>query len=219
MEATARPLLRPLTGLASQRVAAAASRPAAASLQQQQVRQQSTRQRTGRMLKIRPHESFLPGEAVANHIVFNPPAAAPSVLNTPFKFLPPTDPRRRANLTSLLRTSADLHTGARVGADGPAPALDAARQVPMPTYNVTREQVTEMRRLRAEDPAKWSVGALAEKFACSKLFVMMCCKASAEHRAEEKKRLEAIKARWGPIRRNAREERQKRRTMLLRGEL
>lgn len=215
MEATARPLLRPLTGLASQR---AAARPATAASSQQQVRLQSTRPRTGRALKIRPHESFLPSEASANHVIFNPPSAAPNVLNTPFKFLPPTDPRRRANLTSLLRTSVDLPTGAR-GPEAAASALDASRQVPTPIYNVTPEQVADMRRLRAENPTKWSVAALAEKFQCSKLFVMMCCKASAEHRAEEKKRLEAIKSRWGPIRRNAREERQKRRAMLLRGEL
>lgn len=84
---------------------------------------------------------------------------------------------------------------------------------------MTQEQVEEMRKLRAEDPITWSVHRLAEKFECSNYFVMMCCKASREHKDRERERLEAIKARWGPIRTHAREERQKRKHLLLRGAL
>ncbi|KAK8084827.1 60S ribosomal protein [Apiospora hydei] len=153
-----------------------------------------------------------------------PPSAAPSVYHTPFKFLPPSDPRRQAQLSSLLRGSTGLApTAAPTNSTTPTereiPALGENHQVPVPKFNVTREQVAEMRALRAADPTKWSVVRLAEKFECSKLFVMICCKASAEHQARERERKEAIKARWGPIRSQAREDRKKRRTLLLRGEL
>jgi len=86
-------------------------------------------------------------------------------------------------------------------------------------YNVTREQVEEMRQLRASDPLKWSVLELSKKFNCTPYFVMMCCKSSPEHREKERQRLEAIKSRWGVIRTKAREERKKRKTLLLRGAL
>ncbi|KAK7991989.1 54S ribosomal protein L20 [Apiospora saccharicola] len=154
-----------------------------------------------------------------------PPSAVPSVYHTPFKFLPPSDPRRQAQLSSLLRNSTGLRsTAAASSTTGSTttpeiPALDGKHQVPEPKFNVTREQVAEMRALRAADPMKWSVVRLAEKFECSKLFVMICCKASAEHQAKERERKEAIKARWGPIRSQAREDRKKRRTLLLRSEI
>ncbi|KAK6851120.1 glucokinase [Apiospora arundinis] len=183
----ARPVLRPLTTLLS-----SCSRAG-------QTRFQSTTRRTKKALKLPPHP------------------AAPSVYHTPFKFLPPSDPRRQAQLSSLLRNPAAPATSTTTTQS--IPALDDKHQVPVPKFNVTREQVAEMRALRAADPMKWSVVRLAEKFECSKLFVMICCKASAEHQAKERERKEAIKARWGPIRSQAREDRKKRRTLLLRSEL
>jgi hypothetical protein len=179
-------------------------------------RTQATTSRTKRALKIAPHQSFL-NHTNEDHIIYNPPSSAPSVYHTPFKFLPRTDPRRQANLTQLIRSASPAtSTGATL-----APLVGTSPNggfVP-PKQNVTRDQVEEMRALRASDPTKWSVLALAKKFNCSNWFVMMCCKASAEHRASEKARLEAIKARWGPIRTKAREEREKRKAMLARGEL
>ena len=76
-----------------------------------------------------------------------------------------------------------------------------------------------MRRLREEDPVTNSVVALAAKFGCSKLFVMMCCHAPKEHQEKHKERLEAVRERWGPVRSKAREDRVRRKEMLLRGEL
>ncbi|KAK8014694.1 60S ribosomal protein [Apiospora arundinis] len=201
----ARPVLRPLTTLLS-----SCSRAG-------QTRFQSTTRRTKKALKLPPHPSFLVSAAEADHITYNPPSAAPSVYHTPFKFLPPSDPRRQAQLSSLLRNPAAPATSTTTTQS--IPALDDKHQVPVPKFNVTREQVAEMRALRAADPMKWSVVRLAEKFECSKLFVMICCKASAEHQAKERERKEAIKARWGPIRSQAREDRKKRRTLLLRSEL
>ncbi|TRX97241.1 hypothetical protein FHL15_002035 [Xylaria flabelliformis] len=179
-------------------------------------RHQSTTSRTKKALKLPPHPDFLTPQSGQNHVIFNPPAAAPSVYHTPFKFLPKSDPRRQANLSQLLRSSSDLHTSSR-STELPPPM--SKLEMRERKYNVTKEQVEEMRQLRAADPATWSVLKLAEKFNCRPYFVMICCKASPEHKEMENKRLEDIKSRWGTIRTKAREERQKRKELLLRGAL
>ncbi|KAK3377891.1 mitochondrial ribosomal protein subunit L20-domain-containing protein [Podospora didyma] len=74
-------------------------------------RQKSTRARMKRAMNVPPAQSFLMGadaSAEADHIIFNPPSSAPSVFHTPFKFLPKSDPRRRANLPSLFASSATI---------------------------------------------------------------------------------------------------------------
>lgn len=82
-------------------------------------RHKSTTSRTKRALNIAPHPSFLPSSTsssgssssnngITSSIVFNPPASAPTVLHTPFKFLPKTDPRRRRNLSALFEKSTTL---------------------------------------------------------------------------------------------------------------
>lgn len=199
-----RPVLQPIRRLAS-------------SLPLTAKRTQATTGRTKKALKIRPHPSFI-NTTNQEHIVFNPPSSTPSVYHTPFKFLPRQDPRRQANLTHLVRANSTFSTSSAFEL---LPSVGTAVNggfVP-PKHHVTREQVEEMRRLRASDPADWSVLALAKKFGCSNYFVMMCCKAPVEHRAGEKARLEAIKARWGPIRTKAREERQKRNQLLAKDQL
>ncbi|KAI5859703.1 mitochondrial ribosomal protein subunit L20-domain-containing protein [Durotheca rogersii] len=201
-------------------------------------RHQSTTARTKRALKVAPHSSFLLESSDVPQIIYNPPSSTVSVYHTPFKFLPPMDPRRRANIMQLFRSSAGDPASASASAvaegngDG-TPAADAAANAaaaadapPPPAlksyprkYNVTREEVEEMRYLRAKDPALWTVLRLAERYSCAPYFVMMCCRAPAAHREHERARLEAIKARWGPIRSQAREDRRKRKEMLLRGEI
>ncbi|KAK7749192.1 hypothetical protein SLS62_008373 [Diatrype stigma] len=202
-------------------------------------RHQATTSRTKRALKIAPHPSFLTGQPSrnANHIVFNPPSSKPSVYHTPFAFLPKSDPRRQANLAQQLLSppGSVAHSVAvqkqeqarqaqqdrqdRVD-QGLPPTLTADEEERVnPRYHVTREQVEEMRQLRADDPERWSVLRLAERYGCTNYFVMMCCKASPEHQARERERKEAIRARWGPIRTQAREERRKRKALLLRDEL
>ncbi|KAF2965703.1 hypothetical protein GQX73_g7868 [Xylaria multiplex] len=179
-------------------------------------RHQSTTSRTKKMLKIPPHPDFLTPQSGQNHIIYNPPPSAASVYHTPFKFLPKSDPRRQANLSQLLRSSSDLHTSSQSTVLPPPSRTTETREK---KYNVTREQVDEMRELRASDPVKWSVLKLAAKFECTPFFVMMCCKASPEHKDTERQRLDAIKARWGTIRTKAREERKKRKILLLQGAL
>ncbi|KAI0881731.1 mitochondrial ribosomal protein subunit L20-domain-containing protein [Annulohypoxylon maeteangense] len=187
---------------------------------QRQQRHQSTTARTKRALKIAPHPSFLNTPQTGSHVIFNPPSSKPSVYHTPFKFLPRSDPRRRANLTQLFRSSADVPNASPTTASGTNTA-DLPPQLPEPErkYNVTKEQVAEMRALRSRDPERWSVLKLAERYDCRPLFVMMCCRASAEHKDRERERLEAVKARWGPMKTLAREDRKKRKVLLLKDAL
>ncbi|KAI0893520.1 mitochondrial ribosomal protein subunit L20-domain-containing protein [Annulohypoxylon nitens] len=183
-----------------------------------QKRHQATTSRTKRALKIAPHPSFLTSTQPGTHVIYNPPSSKPSVYHTPFKFLPRSDPRRRAGLTQLLlsttpsSSSSDLPNASPASADTsdlPPPLLEPEKK-----YNVTKEQVAEMRTLRAKDPERWSVLKLAARYDCQPLFVMMCCRASAEHKDRERARLDAIKARWGPFKTAAREERKKRKVLL-----
>ncbi|KAJ1333808.1 Mitochondrial ribosomal protein subunit L20 [Microdochium nivale] len=212
-----RTLLRPLATTATHLSRQAASKTAR--------RTQATLARTKRALKIPPHPSFLAPDAASTHIIYNPPAAAPSVFHTPFKFLPKSDPRRQANLTQLVRrnnddvfsSSSSLSSSAYSTQSLPPPLTKADENRFTPRRNVTKEQVDEMRTLRTQNPMKWSVLKLAEKYQCTPMFVMMCCKASAEHQGNERERKAAIRARWGPIRTEAREERTKRKALLLKG--
>ncbi|KAI1348932.1 mitochondrial ribosomal protein subunit L20-domain-containing protein [Xylaria sp. FL0043] len=213
-----RQALRPLSSLCPAPSSSLASRssPAFRSTAASR-RHQSTTSRTKKMLKIPPHPDFLTPQSGQTHIIYNPPAASPSVYHTPFKFLPKSDPRRQANLSQLLRSSSDLPASSSRVPGLPPPTR--AAELREKKYNVTREQVEEMRQLRAADPLTWSVHKLAAKFDCTPFFVMMCCKASPEHKEMERQRLEAIRARWGPVRTKAREERRKRKALLLQSAL
>ena len=223
-------------------------------------RSRSTTQRTKRALNIAPHTSFLgPRSTETDQIVFNPPASAPSVFNTPFVFLPKTDPRRRARLASHLfadSTSpiplpgsagkAGRVPGGQEQQDGKAVVTKggstSSSQKPQPTattaadgspvppavlkgpfgpanWTVTKEQVSEIQRLRQNDPAKWTVQKLAKKFNCTASFIMSCGAAPDAHQQRLRKKLEQLKAKWGPIKRKARLEREKRKKLMRRGEI
>lgn len=187
----------------------------------QQLRYKATVNRHKRALNVPPHPSFLAsgsGQQPApqtDHIIYNPPSSEPSIFHTPFKFLPRSDPRRRANLPALFSSLT------------PSPATDKLPPLlpflPTPEqpkiHHLTPKDVEQMRQLRAEDPVTNSVIALSNRFGCSKQFVMMCCHAPAEHQEKHKERLAAIRDRWGPTRTKAREDRYRRKQMLLRGEI
>jgi len=78
--------------------------------------------------------------------------------------------------------------------------------------------VEEVRRLRTSDPEKWTRLKLAKKFNCSSLFVGMCCEAPKEKVEMERAKVETVRAKWGPKRRMAREDRVKRRELAYRDE-
>ena len=179
-------------------------------------REKSTSARTKRALNIRPHPSFVADEA-QDHIIFNPPSSAPSVFHTPFKFLPKSDPRRRANLTALFGRSSTIAYDTDRASVALPPTVRAESKVPR--HHLTKQDVEEIRHLRESDPDTWSVSKLAQKFNCAPMFVLMCSQATEEKLAQQKEKVELVKARWGPIRSKAREDRSRRKAMLYRGEI
>ncbi|KAK1512097.1 hypothetical protein CTAM01_01027 [Colletotrichum tamarilloi] len=207
------------------------TRPAAtlASLLRQQAtttitvprRGHKTFSRTKRALNIPPHPDFLPSTpAAGDTIIYNPPSAAPSVYHTPFKFLPASDPRRRANLSALFASASPSQSSFSAKSTTPLPpALNVPSRGANPRYHLSKDDVAEIRKLRAQDPDFWSVSALARKFDCSETFITICTPAPREHTQKLAQKLEAIKSRWGGIRAKAREDRSRRKEMLFRGEL
>lgn len=98
-----------------------------------------------------------------------------------------------------------------------AEKLPVVRPEAPKTYHLTEADVAEMRRLRTEDPAANSVTALATRFKCPKLFVLMCCHSNVQHQEEMAARKDAIKTRWGPRKAQAVEDRKRRKQMLMDG--
>ncbi|PQE04704.1 hypothetical protein CJF32_00010143 [Rutstroemia sp. NJR-2017a WRK4] len=168
-------------------------------------RHESSYRRTKQRLNIAPHPQFVPSkDATQDHIIFNPPSSAPSVIHTPLKFIPKDDKRRK-----LLAVTAE-----RLGAMSnrlPPPAFQ--KEMKYKRHHLTEEDVAEIRRLRTTDPEKWTRHKLAAKFNCSSIFIGMIVQSTPEKRELEKAKLEAIKARWGPIRAAAREDRQRRKEL------
>ncbi|KAL7933235.1 mitochondrial ribosomal protein subunit L20 domain-containing protein [Trichoderma chlorosporum] len=213
-------LLNPLRCLSSApRASAAVSVPL---LPLTSSRGHKTTARTKRALKMAPHDSFLPSRAAAlpaaDSIIYNPPASEASPEHTPFIFLPRNDPRRLAILR-LRGTPSDptAHSQAAATSGELPPEMRYKRR--QPKYNLTREHIEEMRRLRAEDPLAWSVQKLARKFECSTVFVQMAAPAPPEHLQWLRGKMERKMERWGPKKTQAREDRKRRAEMLYRGEL
>ncbi|ODA80729.1 hypothetical protein RJ55_03688 [Drechmeria coniospora] len=184
------------------------------------TRGHKTTARTKRSLKIAPHDSFLPDRSApfpaADSIIYNPPASEASPAHTPFLFLPLDDPRRLA----LLRMRGGADAAALGSGEEQAnlpPVMRYHRREP--TYHLKEEDIAEMKRLRSEDPVKWSVGHLAQKFDCSPIFVKMVSPAPAGHLDWLRSKLDRKMARWGPKKTQAREDRRRRAEMLYRGEL
>lgn len=84
-------------------------------------------------------------------------------------------------------------------------------------HHLTEEDVEEMRRLRAAYPDKWTVGKLARKFNTTSLFVRICTMHKERYEAAKKLK-EDVRARMGPKRRTAREDREKRWEQIYRDE-
>ncbi|KAK3351804.1 mitochondrial ribosomal protein subunit L20-domain-containing protein [Neurospora tetraspora] len=185
------------------------------------VRYQSTANRTKRMLNIPPHESFLNVPVEGDRIIFNPPSSEASVYHTPFKFLPRSDPRRRANIYKLFKpqapTPVEEATDANAAEHGEQ--LPPVLYNPTKSYNVTAEQVEEIRQLRAKDPKKYSVTYLSNKYNCTKVFIMMCTQAPREHQEQHKLARARIAESWGPRRAAAKLDARRRKEMLHRGEI
>ncbi|KAE8454005.1 hypothetical protein EG329_007781 [Mollisiaceae sp. DMI_Dod_QoI] len=177
-------------------------------------RNESSYRRTKQRLNIKPNASFLLSNdsPKQDHIIFNPPSSAPSVLHTPLKFLPKEDKRRQ-----LLATTAARHTSS----DPILPPLVPVKRS-VPHHHLSEADVQEIQRLKREEPDNWTCAKLARKFNCSTFFVSVClsqCGADDSQRKKDmQEKLEAIRARWGPRRRKSREDRAKRLELATRGE-
>lgn len=192
-----------------------------------QIRTKATAARTKRAANIPPHPSFLDHDSQQQQdtIVFNPPAASASVYHTPFKFLPKTDPRRRANLASLFES----HFGVHATADGLAnlPEVRLTREKNMEGNTerrdrtpITKELIAEIRALRKNDPYTWSVRALSYKYALPFNLIMAATGNSVPQKSEFERRKKALlEERYSPAKRKAMEDRKRRAEMLARGDL
>lgn len=181
---------------------------ASPSLCQITRRYESSSRRTTKRLRTKPDPSFtasISPSQIRDHIVFNPPASAPSPYHTPAAFLPTTDPRRELLLQS--------HTHANPYQNSDKSLPPPVRKTLEKKYHLKPEDIAEIRRLRTLDPFKYTRKKLAEKFGCSEFFVGIVAEASKEKKEHEAKILENIKSRWGKRRTSAREDRQKRREL------
>ncbi|KAB8295280.1 hypothetical protein EYC80_007188 [Monilinia laxa] len=173
-------------------------------------RHESSYRRTRQRLNIAPDPDFVPSKgALQDHIIFNPPSSSPSVFHTPLKFLPKDDKRRKLLTVTQERLNA-------LSRRLPPPVNP--KQLKYQRHHLSEEDVAEIRRLRADHPEKWTRLQLAKKFNCSSIFIGMITEASEDKRELERQKLEAVKARWGPTRTAARENRQRRIEMAKRDE-
>ncbi|KAI9818653.1 MAG: hypothetical protein M1826_001334 [Phylliscum demangeonii] len=170
----------------------------------------SSYRRTKKKLVIKPEGSFLNliGTPAQDHIVFNPPSSAPSIYHTPMIFLPKDDPRR-----NLFAPAARNPSVGGDPASNPPPLPPPLTPPKEKRYHLTQDDMVEIRRLRQTDPDQWTRAKLAKKFKCSSLFVGIVCEATKEHKEEQLKRIEDVKARWGRRRTMAREDRKRRRAL------
>ncbi|KAL8918288.1 MAG: hypothetical protein Q9208_007456 [Pyrenodesmia sp. 3 TL-2023] len=171
-------------------------------------RHESSARRTTKRLRVKPNPSFAPpitADQLQQHVVFNPPSSSPSPYQTPAAFLPPSDPRR----SLLIQAHEHANPYAQRNKRLPPPIEKPEEKM----YHLKEEEITEIHRLRKEDPFTWSSKKLAKKFNCSQFFVAMICEASPERKAQQQRALDEIKARWGNRRRYAREDRQKRKAL------
>ena len=184
-------------------------------------RNAATFRRTRKALRVKVDPSFEPSKtATHDHIIFNPPSSAPNVYHTPSKFLPKSDPRRAlytapkspAEAPAAPQSVLASIAAERASSTRPASSLKSMRPIKEKKYHLTQEQIDEIRRLRKEDPREWTRVRLAEKFECSQFFVSLCCSAP-EIKAERDQELEAIKAKWGKRKREARDARQERKKL------
>jgi hypothetical protein len=181
--------------------------------------------RTKRSLNLPPHPDFLPlkSSRPQTEIIINPPSSEASVFHTPFKFLPKEDPKRRTYLATRYQSTITLSVNPSAEQQSEStlpPPLSKGAQQQEKKYHLTQDDVEEIRRLRAEDPATWTIGKLAKKFGCGNWFVRICApEASREHEATVQAKQERVKARWGPRKTKAREDSYRRKEMLYRGEL
>jgi hypothetical protein len=79
-------------------------------------------------------------------------------------------------------------------------------------YHLTEKEIAEIRQLRTQDPYTWTRVKLAEKYGCSQFFVGLVVKAKDKAKEVEEGH-EMMRMRWGARRREAREDRERRKEL------
>lgn len=191
-----------------------------------QCRHESTARRHRKLLALPEAPSYTPSHTEPS-LIFNPPSSAPSVYHTPLKFLPKDDKRRsmytaalqQSNTTALRRqTSPVAAPGTPLSTASflpprPSAALPAPVRTPYEKkYHLDEAAIADIRRLRLADSEKWTRVRLADKFGCSQFFVGMVVKVP-EKAARVEQEHQAMREKWGKRRREAREEREKRKVL------
>lgn len=189
-------------------------------------RHESTTRRHKKLLAL-PEAPSYTSDRAAPTLIFNPPSSTPNVYHTPLIFLPKHDKRRQLYSTAQVYSTAAAHRRQTSPIARPGTPLSASSLLPprpstmLPTpvrnpyektYHVTEEEVEQIRQLRAQDPDKWTRVKLAEKFGCSQFFVGMVAKAPKKAQRVEAEH-EAMRRRWGARRREAREDRERRKVL------
>ncbi|KAF2635737.1 hypothetical protein P280DRAFT_169832 [Massarina eburnea CBS 473.64] len=203
-----------------------------------QARHESTTRRHRKLLALPEAPSFTPSSRKPT-LIFNPPSAAPSVYHTPLKFLPKDDRRKqlyaafqtqstqtsyRKSAPSIAQPGTPLY--APTSAPSPSYPQPAAHLPPRPSaalpaavrapyekkYHLDQNDIKEIQRLRKEDPDHWTRWRLAEKFACSNFFIGLVAK-DREKAGRVEREHEAARGRWGTRRREAREDRGRRKAL------
>lgn len=139
-------------------------------------------------------------------LIHNPPAAMPSVKDTPRAFLPANDPR--------LKFMQDRYKTYSPEEIAEMPLIWGAKK----DYSLTPEVITEIVRLREQDPHKWSIAKLAAKFnvETNKINVITGFSKAKQQRLLQE--LETVQKSWSAKTKIAREDRQRRKQMWLRNE-
>jgi len=203
------------------------------------ARHESSYRRHVKRQSLPPAPSFTntPSSPTSSHIIFNPPPTSPNVYHTPLKFLPANDKRRQLyasapSLYSIPPSTRKSPTAFPVTKPGTAlhestsslpsallprvpegsPLPPALKPPVEKKYHLTEEDVAEIRRLRMDDPKTWSRDKLAEKFGCSSFFIGVVVKNEEAGKAHER-RMEEVRSKWGPRKRDARAQRVRRKEL------
>ncbi|EDO19551.1 hypothetical protein Kpol_1018p84 [Vanderwaltozyma polyspora DSM 70294] len=125
----------------------------------------------------------------------------------PSLFLAKDDPRK--NIASHISDNDPLKA-----VDAP-PALvgKSTLRAEGKTYHLKPEQIEEIKKLRSQDPEKYTRKVLAKKYNVSALFISLVASAPKERVQEMDRRLNVIKSQWHPRRAIAREDRKKRKEL------
>lgn len=148
-----------------------------------------------------------------SRIIYNPPSSMPSVYDTPNIFLPAGDPRKALSTPQSADGTAEVTTNTNSSSSSSSsPHLPPPlRPITEKKYHLTEADISEIRRLREEDPVKNSRTILAKRYNASRFFVGMVAEASQQHKKKKWQEMESVKESWGKRRREAREGRKRRR--------